>query len=202
MKLTFNKLKDKRYENLEYDWMMKIETLDQLLFFHESWMKAQIPLAWDNLKKVAQGRAHINSGLAHMIAWGTDGKRGLIEITAELSERFLKEKYDYISKGIVLYINKMGGYMPEHSDIEVIDTMERDIDNDLIFPNYTEKDIRIKKWEGGKHFYAYVGMFSVIDWKGDMKWNTEKEAMEKAEGFLYRINKRAFAFKGEKIERN
>ena len=51
------------------------------------------------------------------------------------------------------------------------------------FPNYSEKDIRVKKWDGGTHYYAYVGDFQVKD--GDvLKWNTKDEAMRMAKKYL------------------
>lgn len=45
----------------------------------------------------------------------------------------------------------------------------------LIFPDYKISDIRIKQFEGGSHFYAYVGDTQLRD--GDkLKWNTYNEA--------------------------
>lgn len=47
----------------------------------------------------------------------------------------------------------------------------------LVFPNYTVADIRIKQFDGGEHYYAYVGDTQLRD--GDkLKWNTYKEAYD------------------------
>ena len=45
----------------------------------------------------------------------------------------------------------------------------------LVFPDYTIADIRIKQFEKGQHYYAYVGDTQLRD--GDkLKWNTYAEA--------------------------
>lgn len=47
----------------------------------------------------------------------------------------------------------------------------------LVFPNYTISDIRIKQFDGGQHYYAYVGDTQIRD--GDkLKWNSFKEAYD------------------------
>lgn len=46
---------------------------------------------------------------------------------------------------------------------------------DLVFPDYTVADIRIKQFDGGTHYYAYLGDTQLRD--GDkIKWNTHNEA--------------------------
>lgn len=46
---------------------------------------------------------------------------------------------------------------------------------DLVFPDYTIADIRIKQFEKGEHYYAYVGDTQLRD--GDkLKWNSYNEA--------------------------
>lgn len=47
----------------------------------------------------------------------------------------------------------------------------------LVFPNYTVADIRIKQFDGGKHYYAYVGDIQLRN--GDkLKWDTHNEAYD------------------------
>lgn len=47
----------------------------------------------------------------------------------------------------------------------------------LVFPNYTLKDIRIKQFEHGKHYYAYVGDTQIRNGE-DLKWDTYNEAYD------------------------
>lgn len=46
---------------------------------------------------------------------------------------------------------------------------------DLVFPNYTIADIRIKQFEKGQHYYAYVGDTQLRNGE-KLKWNTYNEA--------------------------
>lgn len=50
---------------------------------------------------------------------------------------------------------------------------------ELVFPCYSESDIRIGRFKGGTHYYAYIGDMQVRD--GDiLKWNTFDEAYKRA----------------------
>lgn len=54
---------------------------------------------------------------------------------------------------------------------------------DLVFPNYTISDIRIKRFEKGVHYYAYVGDTQLRN--GDkIKWNTYEEAYNFAKAIV------------------
>lgn len=46
---------------------------------------------------------------------------------------------------------------------------------DLVFPSYTLDDIRIKQFEKGQHYYAYVGDTQIRDGE-KLKWDTYNEA--------------------------
>lgn len=47
--------------------------------------------------------------------------------------------------------------------------------DNLVFPNYTLEDIRIKQFDGGKHYYAYVGDVQLRN--GEMlKWDSYNDA--------------------------
>lgn len=48
---------------------------------------------------------------------------------------------------------------------------------ELVFPNYTVNDIRIEKFRGGSHFYAYIGDTQLRD-RDKLKWNTYQEAYD------------------------
>ena len=53
---------------------------------------------------------------------------------------------------------------------------------EIVFPNFSEKDIRIKQFKGGTHYYAFIGNVQVRD--GDiMKF----DSYEKAYGKAYRL---------------
>jgi len=63
--------------------------------------------------------------------------------------------------------------------LTLLETFEKE---DTEFPKvneYSEKDISVKKWDGGTHYYARVGDWDVeID--GKRKWNTYEYAYQMA----------------------
>ena len=51
---------------------------------------------------------------------------------------------------------------------------------ELVFPNFKREDIRLKQFNDGRHWYAYVGDMQLRD--GDcLKWNTREAAQAAAE---------------------
>ena len=76
-------------------------------------------------------------------------------------------------------INHNWGMMPA-DDIKILEYCERD---KFIFPIQGEKDIRIIKWDGGKHFYAKIGNEDVVI-DNEQKWNTKERAREMALQYL------------------
>lgn len=95
-----------------------------------------------------------------------------------------------------IHINPVGGCNAFATDIKAVEYRDK-----LVFPHYTEKDIRIRTWEweekkngvnrpsGYKyHWYAYLGDLQLKD--GDVeKWNTREEAFAFAKTFLERESK-------------
>lgn len=58
------------------------------------------------------------------------------------------------------------------------------------FPNirdFTEKDIHVKQWQGGNHWYSFLGGMPVrVKVNGELKtkWNTRKAAKDAARAML------------------
>ena len=72
------------------------------------------------------------------------------------------------------------------SSHEICDSIFSD---EFVYPTQrpaTMNDVRIIVWNGGKHFYAKVGNFDIVDSKGNQKWNTESEAKAAAEEYIKR----------------
>jgi hypothetical protein len=109
------------------------------------------------------------------------GSASLLDLIDTLTDSVFKVKEKFINEGHTLYINKAGGFMPSLGpEYEVKETI---ISEELIFPEYTEKDIKIIRWPNGVHYYAKIGCVDVVI-DGEMKWKTEERAYEKALVFL------------------
>lgn len=65
-----------------------------------------------------------------------------------------------------------------------------DVITEIVNHKYTIDNIRVKKWGGGSHYYAYVSDMDVQDVNGNVKWNTYDEAMRQATLFLDILNKK------------
>jgi hypothetical protein len=104
--------------------------------------------------------------------------RELCDLMGEVSANQLID----VAFGKKLAINHVGGYFPIDNDAEI------EYLTDYI---YTKEDIKISKFEGGKHYYATIGGISVVDNFGDNKWYSEQRAYDKAVEFLEKVNKKS-----------
>lgn len=101
----------------------------------------------------------------------------------KLRETQTREMTKLILEGKPLYINAAGGYTPNLENV-----MNRYDSEDLKWPVFDEDDIRIKKWPGGTHYYAYIGPVQVKD--GDMlKWSSESDARMAAMSYVTKKSK-------------
>lgn len=102
----------------------------------------------------------------------------IVEAMCSLADSMTERQIFEINSGKTIWFNERGGWNYGLKDISA--TVYRD---KILFPNYTEKDIRISKWGGGQHFYAKVGEIEVkeiVDSEVIMKWNTHSEAYKRA----------------------
>lgn len=81
-----------------------------------------------------------------------------------------------------IWVNELGGYNSAFEDLDETQTVWR---RELVFPEYKKDDIRIKQFQGGTHWYAYIGDTQVKANKGQtVKWNTYEEAYKAAETYI------------------
>ena len=190
--MKFQKIKDNR-TNIEYDWVLVLETEDDVINFHEKSFQPKIRPMWDNLISFLEGKSHLNSQLATCIWLDLNKEKSILECTLNLLDKVLNNKLKIIQDGNVIYQTKSGGYFSGHEYIVVLEEMFIDGDN-ILFPQYTEKDIKTKQWEGGKHWYAYVGDIWV-NFDGKNKFDSEYAAKRAAKHEMRELNHKFFEFK-------
>lgn len=61
---------------LNYDWMLVIESLDDLINYHNKSFYSKIKSAWDNLIKCHEGKAHFDNNLSIIINLEADAQQG------------------------------------------------------------------------------------------------------------------------------
>lgn len=79
-----------------------------------------------------------------------------------------------------IYINRKGGYHAINDSDKEYGFVRR---KHLVFPSFKLNDIRIKKFEGGNHYYAYIDDMQVRD-DNTVKWNTYEEAYNFAKSIV------------------
>lgn len=94
---------------------------------------------------------------------------GVILSRLEIGEGQLRTLNEFGS----IFINCVGGYT---FGLEFDQFVRR---REFVFPNFKESDIRIKRFEGGQHFYAYIGDMQVRAGE-NLKWDSHNEAYEAA----------------------
>ena len=87
-----------------------------------------------------------------------------------LRESQYAEMTRMILEGSTLYVNANGGY-----SMTMGEAVNRCESETLMWPVFSEKDIRIKKWPGGDHYYAYIGPIQVKE-SDTLKWDSESDA--------------------------
>ena len=85
-----------------------------------------------------------------------------------------------IREGSTLYVNANGGY-----SMTMGEAVNRYESETLMWPVFSEKDIRIKKWPGGDHYYAYIGPIQVQE-SDTLKWDSESDARMAAMRYVNR----------------
>lgn len=72
-------------------------------------------------------------------------------------------------------INKVGGW---HSG-EMVEFSQFVHRKTFTWPDFSESDIRITQFNGGKHWYVHIGDMELHE-DGNIKWNTKEEARQAA----------------------
>lgn len=76
-----------------------------------------------------------------------------------------------------VYINRAGGHT---YDLPYTQFCRR---KELVFPDFRLSDIRIKKYPGGVHWYAFIGDMQVKNGE-DIKWNSSEAAQNAAKDIV------------------
>ncbi len=196
MKFKFAKVKY-NYLKGQISWQLLIENIQDLMHYFEIVQPRQVERYFDVKKRLNKKfppekfkdvALHLNEqdyGLYASIACKPN-RKSIIDDLFILSDTFCKPKINAVLKGNKLIINAANGWcclLAGKSGHEILEIIEKD---KLVFPYYSEQDIHVSKWLGGKHYYARIGNTSVIV-NGKTKWNTAKEAERNAKEFLKTI---------------
>ena len=119
--------------------------------------------------------------LYHDLLLAKKDRKNIADDLNVLASSVLGSYTKYWMQGKTLLINTEFGFRFMDETVEVLDKLVK-LDN--IYPEMSEKDIRILRWGEGKHFYDKIGNEDVVDKNGEQKWDTEKEALYWAKKYL------------------
>lgn len=151
-------------------WFLKLDSLDMLnRYMREIWniRKAECLSDLERIKKKLHPTSDIAS--ACQILANAKGTGTWHEFQA-LRESQYAEMTQMILEGRTLYVNVNGGY-----NTRIDKAINRYESETLMWPVFSEEDIRIKKWLGGTHYYAYIGHIQVKE-SDTLKWDSESDA--------------------------
>lgn len=171
-------------------WWLKLTTAEQIIdYFEHSTMYGEgLDLFWDYKKRGLdplnlpaeekinmmlgdnkKAFMYMQSAIIQARKYGCSILDGFKCLRLESAEKMLGDIRDYGA----CFVNSVGG-----------STYGVTQDNfcrrkSLVFPHFTQKDIRVKSFQNGKHFYAYIGDIQVRQGE-TLKWESYNEAYEVA----------------------
>ena len=161
-------------------WWLKISTLEEYARYREKTDAKKYGDIFKDMMRVAAGEHETNPATTAILLYNNKyrGKKSAFELICVYSKKAAESHIEYLLKGYYLLFNRLGGW---HWDND--QTYMYIHKKDLVFPEFSEKDIRITKFPYGRHYYAYIGMTEVKD--GDeIKWNTYEEAYKRAKAYI------------------
>ena len=110
---------------------------------------------------------------------GVNQKTSIIDAIMDIANRTATGMLDSILTRGYVYVNKAGGYnwsgTYEQGDFVRSKT--------LVWPDFTEQDIRISQFPGGMHYYAHIGN-TQISQNGQRRFWPRAQAKEAAMAYL------------------
>lgn len=174
--------------NQFYKGFVLIEDMIDLINFRHEVTYGKTKESASTLVERAQDRAkgkdvgHATDAITHAVEKVHEHQpKGIVYLQAEIMGEYANHLDKYIHRGEKIAINPFNlvSYftIPKDAEIEILEERTK----------YTLDDIKVKRWEGGAHWYAKVGnMDVVID--GEQKWGAKWKAQEMAERFLKEYN--------------
>ena len=188
-----NEVKEKQKEFtfifINGGWWLKISTVAELADY-----LSETDSRWENaLNNLLNSKEFTKFGNEHAGALATSiGLFGVnhgingIDATLVFKEQIVNDQLNELKSGNTLAINKMGGYWvlkPEEVNGENKAYSQWCRKREMVFPNFTKRELKIKKFPLGNHWYAYLGDVQLRD-NDKVKWNTYEDAYEYAKQFI------------------
>lgn len=194
----FDRIIDEKLK-IEYPFMLRCENMETLQEHDSIYMRATINSGIEDYfkskfytknGKIFPDDSHQSTEYGSAIdflAKHTNYGDTAFEICLKFENQIYDGKVKTLKKYGGIYLRTNGSYMPISEGYKTIETIENE---KITYPQnkYTEKDIRIKRWDGGKHYYAKIKDIDVVNEYGEQKWNTVEYAELWAKRFLKKLS--------------
>lgn len=172
-------------------WWLKITDVEQLTEYHKKTDSQRYEGA---LRMYKDGKRPENMSLEERIRASMEGNRDFMYMQAAIMQaqnvggtiidgfRCLNmeigmKELNNIKRDGAVYINRVGG---STFSVDYTQFCRR---KELIFPDFKKEDIRVRRFDGGRHWYAYIGDMQVRNGT-ELKWNTQEAARRAAEAIV------------------
>lgn len=145
-------LKDKNIYN--WSWWLKITTLEDLLLYIRT----------------------VNPGKFEDIFNEYDDSEYILENLNGFIGMIAHNQWNRIQETGAIYINEYGDYHGNNSNDKIFSEILR---TKLIYPNFKNGKIRVKKFSDENYFHAYIDDVEILN-NEDEKWLTHREAYNAA----------------------
>lgn len=168
-------------------WFLYIENYMDLHRYFEQQQPKMVKQYFEIKKKKKFGHctSDIERAVETVFMVNNNNRKTLLDDLYHISDIFSKPKIKMVMDGKKLLINPTGiGFCPYNEKTHtIIKVVEKE---DYNFPDIMldDTDIKISKWEGGKHWYIKIGNHQM-----DGRFNTYEYAKDASTEFLKKLNK-------------
>lgn len=181
----FVKVKNLQTNESYERWYLYCDSVECLLEHFEKYIKHEISKGFSDGFNHARTGDHYKTSWASLIdLMSTINNKPFLEQSLTLENEMFESRMKMIQSDGGCLLTDGLTVMPI-SGFKIIDECDM---HKMIWPTYSESDIRVITWPGGIHFYAKIGNMDVVDSESNQKWNSWDEAYEKAKEFLNKIN--------------
>lgn len=119
-----------------------------------------------------------------VVMYGQKNSLSIFDAIQGFEGMIASQRIGLIEEYGAIYLNRVGGHtFMHHTDIEYAVIRRKK----LTWPDFKRSEIRVKSFEGGEHFYAYIDDVQVKQGRGNdtiMKWDTYDEAYRAALSYI------------------
>ena len=166
------------------NWMLSVSSLKDLIEYERFITTYRLSHEFRNLLKSVDSthNEQISSneivGSVHFLS--KINQSSLLDTFVSLLVDAITSRFAALMEYGHIYINRRGGFVPK---VDFLEEVGKPVYARWFPQDYSEDDIEILKWDGGRHYYAKIKDLDVV-WRRRQKWNSPEEAKEAAEKFL------------------